>query len=230
MSNIGFRIYTEVSRPERTLIEGFRGIPVANIADNMGRISCMDSGMKPFNEVPLLGPAFTVHAAAGDNLMFHKALDMAEKGDIIVVNGEGNMDHSLCGEIIFRYAIKRGIGGIVVDGCIRDAYSLKKLNLPVYARGVNPKGPYKNGPGEINVTVCCGGQVVFPGDIICGDEDGIVVIRPHDAKELLEKAIQHNKKEVIAFKEIEAGTFDRSWVDKALTEKGCEIIDGKFPV
>jgi len=151
VGNIGFRIYTKIERPSRELVEGFKDIPVANIADNMGRISCVDSYIKPFNHVGLLGTAFTVKAPLGDNLMFHKAIDMAQPGDIIVVDGEADMNHSLCGEIMFRYAMSRGIAGFLIDGCIRDAASLKDLDFSVYARGVNPKGPYKNGPGEINI-------------------------------------------------------------------------------
>ncbi len=225
MANVGFRIYTKINRPSRELVEGFRNIPVANIADNMGRISCVDTYIKPYNDVKLLGPAFTVHAPLGDNLMFHKALDMAQPGDIIVVCGEGDMCHSLCGEIMFTYAMSRGIGGFLIDGLIRDAASLKEKNFPVYARGVNPNGPYKNGPGEINVPVSCGGQVIRPGDIIVGDSDGVVVIRPEDAEELLKKAVAFNQNEVRIFEQIKNGTFDRSWIDKTLKEKGCEIIE-----
>lgn len=223
--NPGFRIYTKVNRPSKELVEAFRDIPVANIADNMGRISCVDSYIKPFNKVRLLGTAFTVKAPLGDNLMFHKALDMAQPGDIIVVDGESNMNHSLCGEIMMRYAMSRGIAGFLIDGCIRDCEALEKLNFSVFARGVNPKGPYKNGPGEINVPVSCGGQVVFPGDIIVGDTDGVVIIRPADAQHLLEKSVAQNKAEAKTFEQIEEGTLDRSWVDNALKAKGCEIIE-----
>ncbi len=224
MANIGCRIYTAINRPSQSLIAEFGAIPVANIADNMGRISCVDSHIKPYNNVRLLGPAFTVKAPLGDNLMFHKALDMAQPGDVIVVDGEADLNHSLCGEIMFRYAISRGIAGFLIDGCIRDAAALKELDFPVYARGVQPKGPYKNGPGEINVPVSIGGQAVLPGDIVVGDSDGVVVIRPADADALLEKSKAHNQMEARTFEQIAAGTFDRSWVDKTLKEKGCEIL------
>lgn len=225
MGNIGFRIYTKISRPSKEMIDGFKDIPVANIADNMGRISCVDSYIRPFNDVKMLGPAFTVKAPPGDNLLFHKAIDMAQPGDILVIDGEGDINHSLCGEIMFRYAMSRGIKGFLIDGVIRDAASLKDLDFPVYARGVQPKGPYKNGPGEINVPVCIGGQVVRPGDIISGDTDGVVIIKPEDAEDLLKKSLAHNAMEVKFFQQIKDGTFDRSWVDKTLKEKGCEIID-----
>lgn len=228
MSKPGFRIYTKINRPSKDLVEKFINIPVANIADNMGRIACVDSGIKPMNKIKMVGVAVTVKAPLGDNLMFHKAMDMAGEGDIIVVDGEGCTNHSLCGEIMMRYALKRGIKGFVIDGCIRDIEGLKKLDFSVYARGIQPKGPYKNGPGEINVPVSIGGQVVCPGDILCCDMDGIVVIKPEDAEHILAKSIKHNEDEKIKFEKIENGTINKSWVDQELEKKGCQIIEGYF--
>ncbi|MDF2790374.1 MAG: Dimethylmenaquinone methyltransferase [Neobacillus sp.] len=221
----GFRIYTKVNRPPGALLEKFKDIPVANIADNMGRISCVDTGIKPFNRIKMVGSAITVKAPLGDNLMFHKALDIAQPGDIIVVDGEGSMNHSLTGEVMMRYAMSRGIKGFVVDGCIRDVEAVQEMEFGVFARGVQPKGPYKNGPGEINVPVSIGGQVVNPGDILCCDMDGIVVIKPDDALYLLEKSLQQNQVEQEVMEQIEMGLWDRSWVDKELENKGCEIIE-----
>lgn len=190
----------------------------------MGRIYSVHKDIKPYNKVPLLGTALTVKAPLGDNLMFHKALSMALPGDIIAVDGEGCIDHSLCGEIMMREAIKRGIAGFLIDGCIRDVEALETLPLSVYARGVQPKGPYKNGPGEINVPICIGGQVVMPGDILVGDADGVVVIRPGDLDDIYEKASKHHAMEEGKFKKIEQGILDKSWVDNSLTKQGCEII------
>ncbi len=224
----GLRIYTKVKRPSKELIEGFRGVPVANISDNMGRIVCVDTAIRPFNKVPLLGCAITVKAPLGDNLMFHKAIDMAQPGDVIVVDGEGCMNHSLCGDIMFSYAKSKGIAGFLIDGCIRDIDTLETLEFPVYARGAQPKGPYKNGPGEINVPVAIGGQVVFPGDIIVGDADGVAVIREKDAKEALEKAKIMYNNEQISYDQIAKRIYDRKWVDATLNDKGAEIINEYF--
>ncbi|MDF2875051.1 MAG: Dimethylmenaquinone methyltransferase [Sporomusa sp.] len=187
---IGFRIYNNIQRPPQELVEKFRGLPSSNIADNMGRLYCIGRQIKPLNKVPLLGVAFTVKAPQGDNLMFHRALELAQPRDIIVVDGEGDLEHSLAGEMMIRTAMKRGLGGFVVDGCMRDYDAISELEFPIYARGITPQGPYKNGPGEINVPICCGGQVVMPGDILVGDMDGIVVIRPEDALELAELSIR----------------------------------------
>jgi RraA family protein len=224
MPNVGFRICTKITRPPKELIEGFAGLPVANIADNMGRLFCVDPEISPYNSAKLLGPAFTVRAPAGDNLMFHKAIDMAEPGDVLVIDGQGDKVHSLCGEIMVRYAMSRKLGGFVVDGSIRDCGAIRELDFPVYARGVCPMGPYKNGPGEINVPIACGGAIVAPGYIVVGDEDGVVFIDPRDAAELIKKTKAHNDKELDTFAKIKAGTLDRGWVDKALKEKGCEFI------
>lgn len=188
-SNVGFRIYTEIDRPDPELVEKFRGIPSSNINDEMNRLYCMSEAITPLNEVcSMVGTAFTVKAPIGDNLIFHKALDMAQPGDIIVVDGAGALDRSLAGEIMITFAEKKGLAGLVVDGALRDLDGIRKCTMPVYAKGITPQGPYKNGPGEIGVPVCCGGIVVFPGDIIVGDADGIVVIRPSDAPEVLKCA------------------------------------------
>lgn len=224
MSNVGFREYKTISRPPENLIRKFKGIPVSNIDDQMGRLYGVNKTIKPLNNANLLGCAVTVKAPEGDNLMFHRALDLAEEGDIIVVDG-GGAQRALCGEIMIRYAIARRLGGFLIDGCVRDTESIRNLDFPVYASGYSPNGPYKNGPGEINVPVCIGGVVVMPGDILVGDRDGVVVIRPGDAEELLEKAIKHNKNEEIMFRQIADGSFDHGWVEKALMEKGCVTTD-----
>jgi len=224
MSNVGFRIFTVVNRPSKELVESFKGLPVANIADEMNRLYCVDTRIKPINSMPLLGTAFTVKTRVGDNLMLHKAIDMAQQGEVIVVDVQGDLSNSVTGEIMMRQAAKRRISGVVIDGAVRDGEALKNLKLSIYAAGIQPNGPYKDGPGEINVPVCCGGIVVKPGDIIVGDADGIVVIDPEDAPEILEKAKAKYKQEQIKFKSIEEGTMDRSWVDKTLIKLGCEFV------
>lgn len=225
MANLGFRIFEDITRPSNEVIESFRDMPVANIDDNMGRIACVNSSIKPCNDSNLLGPAFTVKVPFGDNLMFHKALDMAKEGDVIVVAGGGFTERSLCGEIMMNYAKMRKLGGFVIDGAIRDDETTKTMDFPVFACGVNPNGPYKNGPGEINVPVAIGGQVVFPGDIVVGDKDGLIFIRPQDAEELLEKVEAFHRNEVVILDSIAKGLgLDRTWIDKTLEANGCEII------
>jgi len=224
MLNVGLRIYTKISRPPRELIEGFAGLPVSNIADMMNRMFCLDATIRPINSAPLLGPAFTVKARAGDNLLLHKALDLALPGDILMVDAQGDLSNSLLGELMALWAKKRGIGGIVIDGAIRDACSLKKMDIPIYAAGITPAGPYKEGPGEINSPISCGGVVIHPGDIIVGDEDGVVVIKTEDAPELLKKAKAKHLAEQKTMEEIRDMKWDRTWIDKTLQDRGCEYV------
>lgn len=224
MSNVGMRVYQNINRPSTELMKRVGAFAVSNLADCMGRFFCAGPQIKPFNGVKLLGPAFTVRAPIGDNLLFHKALDIAQPGDVLVIDGQGDITRSLCGEIMASYAVSRGIAGFVVDGSIRDSAAMKDLNLAVYAKGVSPMGPYKNGPGEINVAVSCGGAIVKPGYIVVGDEDGVVFIDPADAEEIIKKTQVLYDNEVKTFAAIKAGTFDRSWVDKTLKEKGCDYL------
>ena len=227
MANVGCRIRKEFERPDRKLVEAFKDIPVANIDDCMNRIGAVDSQLKPMNKARLLGTAFTVKAPAGDNLMFHKALDMAKPGDVLVIATFGSQSRSLCGEIMTRYAMSRGLAGFVVDGCIRDSAEIGEIpDFPVYAKGVTPNGPYKNGPGEINFPVSCGNQVICPGDILVGDGDGLLVIKPEEAAGLAERAKKVSQDETKQFASIAAGTgLNRDWVDAKLESIGGEYVD-----
>lgn len=189
-THVGRRVFTQINRPDPQLVARFRGIPSSNIGDSMERLYCMNASIYPLNKVPLLGVAFTVKAPAGDNMVFHRALDLAQPGDVLVVDGQGCMERSLAGEIMLAYAWRRGLAGVVVDGCLRDLDAISRMPIAAYCKGITPQGPYKHGPGEINVPVCCGGLVVSPGDILAGDEDGIVVIRPEDAEEVLAASLK----------------------------------------
>ena len=207
MLTIGNRIFTEVTRADRALVAQFRDLPSSNINDEMNRLYCMHDYIRllnPGRAKPLLGTAITVKAPIGDNLFFHQALDMAQEGDVIVVDGGSGCNRSLAGEIMLRFACKKGLAGIVVDGCLRDLDGIESLDMPVYAKGVTPQGPFKFGPGEVNVPIACGGQVVFPGDILVGDPDGIVVIRRQDAAAVAKAAQEKKKKEDEIFAAMEA--------------------------
>lgn len=222
---IGFRAYRGITRPDRALIERFAGLPVANIADNMNRLYCVDAAIKSINGVPLLGCAFTVKTAPGDNLMIHKAMHMARPGDILVVDGGGYMERALIGEIMVTQSAVLGLGGWVLDGMIRDGDDIRGKSVPVYARGVIPRGPYKNGPGEINVPVCIGGQVVLPGDILVGDGDGIVVIRPEDAPALAQAAREQFQREQKTLEDVGNGIIDTGWIEESCAAKHLEILE-----
>ena len=229
MPQVGNQIFTMPPRPSAELIALFQELPVANIDDNMGRIYAVSKLIRPMNSTPLLGIAFTVKVPAGDNLLLHRALDLAGPGDILIVDGGGYTDRALCGELMFTYAQSRGISGIVVDGAIRDSGAAAKMNWPIYARGVSADGPYKNGPGEINVPVSIGGRVIFPGDILVGDEDGIIAIRPAEAAEVAEAAKQQNQREQETLRKTVECTLKKEWVCKAVEQKNCVELGVSYP-
>ncbi|QJW45503.1 RraA family protein [bacterium BFN5] len=225
MKNIGCTIIQDFKRTEKRLVELFENLPVANIDDCMNRTAAVDPSIKPLNKSPLLGTAFTVKVPEGDNLMFHKAMDMAQAGDVIVIDAGGDINRAIFGELMITYCKTRGIAGVIVDGSVRDADALSEMDIAIYAKGVTPNGPYKNGPGEINTPISFGGKVICPGDIIVGDGDGIVVIKPDVAEDIAEQTRKTSEKEHGIMSEIvNKGTYIRPWVDEKLKEIGCEII------
>lgn len=226
MENVGLKIIKNFKRPEKSLIEKFRNIQVSILDDCMNRTAAISSQIKPFNNVKLLGTAYTVRLQAGDNLLFYYAIDQAKPGDVIVIDGGGFTERALCGEIMTEYAKERGLAGFIIDGAIRDKEDLSKSNFPVYARAVTPNGPYKNGPGEINVPINIGGKVICPGDIIVGDENGVIAINPKDAEIILEKSKAIIEKENNLLLNIkENKKMNLEWVYKKLEENQCEFIE-----
>lgn len=221
---LGFQIVRERPRPPKALVAAFRDVPVANISDNMNRMFAGGPGLRPFHRGGrLAGVALTVRTRPGDNLMVHKALDMAEPGDVVVVDAGGELTHAIIGEIMLRYAQSRDVAGFVIDGAVRDVAAIAEAGVPVYARGATHRGPYKDGPGEINVAVSVGGMVVAPGDIVVGDEDGVLAIPGAGAEEILALATAQQKREADVLKTIADGTIVRSWVDEILSAKGCRL-------
>jgi RraA family protein len=177
------------------------------------------------NDKGLFGTACTVKVYPGDNLMVHKALDIAKPGDIVVVDCSGATSNAVLGDLVANKSVHRGIAGYVIDGLIRDLDGIKETGLPVYARGVTPFGPLHRGPGEINTPICCGGVVVNPGDIIKADTTGIAVIPRDFATEILNR-LQASKDRLAAYVEsVKRGDFSNAWVDQQLRENGCAICN-----
>ncbi len=223
----GCVVIKDFKRPDRELVDQFKDVAVANLDDVMNRISSTDAPLRPINSSPMLGTAFTVKVPAGDNLFFHIAMDLAKPGDVIVIDAGGDTRRSSFGELMVTYCRMRGIAGIVVDGAIRDVDAMQKLeDFNIYAKGITPDGPYKNGPGEINTPVSVGGRTVFPGDIVLGDADGVIFVRPSEAPALLEAVhtIEANEAKILATMEKD-GTYIRPWVQKKVDELGVEFLD-----
>lgn len=225
--SIGCKIIKDFDRPVPELVARFKDMPVANIDDNMGRIAAVDAAIEPIGyKGQLLGTAFTVRVPQGDNLMFHAAMDLAKPGDVIVIDAGGFTDRAIFGELMATYCKSRGIKGIVCDGAIRDRGGLAAMeDFHVYARAATPNGPYKNGPGEINVPVVIGGKTVYPGDIVVGDDDGVLFIRPEIANALSDATLAVEAKEADVMSHIiNDGTYNRPWVEEKLKEIGCDIL------
>jgi len=213
------KIVHEIERPPKSLIEEFRRFPTPHISDAMDRSGAMVSEVKPFFEkVKICGPAITVREMVGNNLMCHKAIYVAEVGDVIVIDARGHKDTSVWGAIMCLAAKMKGIEGVVIDGAVRDIMEIKDMRFPVFARAIAPNGSQKNWPGHINVPIQCGGVQVGPGDIVVGDDDGVVVVPLEEAENTLSKVKVVAEKDRKMVEEIRRGktTIDLLGIDEKL--------------
>lgn len=224
---IGFTIQPIRRRVSADLIENFRTIPVANASDCMSRLTASGPRLRPFHaETVLCGPAFTVKTRPGDNLMVHKALDIALPGDVVVVDAGGELTNSIIGEIMVAYARGRRLGGIVINGSIRDSGAIGRQRFPVYAAGVTHRGPMRSGPGEIGRAIAIDGMVIEPGDLIIGDADGLLAIPFEQVAEVCAAAAAKREAEGKILNDLIAGgSMDRSWVDTTLRQLGCTELN-----
>lgn len=177
-------------RPPTALIERFRSLPTGILADAMGRLQGCDAGIAPM--APgwrVCGPAFTVQCIEACNWGAHQALQMASPGDVLVLANRGSMTSSVWGHVMTVAAKRAQLGGVVIDGCIRDAEENRADTFPIFARGVTPAGPHKKWPCAINVPASCGGVAVLSGDIVVGDGDGVVIVPARRAEDVLRDAL-----------------------------------------
>lgn len=182
-------VITKIQRPSPDLIKSFSELASATIHEASGRKGYVDCAIKPINRgIRVCGPAFTVQCAAGDNIMLHKALERAQPGDVIVANVGGAYDYGYFGNLMATSAIAKGLGGLCIDGCVRDGAEMIASGFPVFARGLCIRGTGKGTLGLVNYPTVFGGQTVFPGDLIIGDDDGLVVVRREDCQAVLEKS------------------------------------------
>ncbi|MAF04359.1 RraA family protein [Herbaspirillum huttiense] len=213
MEHIGARKNPSSPQAPAAIIEQLKSIPSALISDNMRRLAGTSNLRPMYQGEQLVGTAVTVRVRPGDNLAIHRAFDYCRPGDVMVIDGGGDTTQALMGEIMTTYARTIGIAGLVIDGAIRDVAGIREMGYPVFARGATHKGPYKCGPGEINVPVSIDGLVINPGDIIVADEDGIVAFAQSEASYLIEKALQQIQREQDTMTAIREGRYDRSWID-----------------
>jgi regulator of RNase E activity RraA len=219
----GFRVRVDFDRPDDHIVAGFSAFETPAISDLMNRLYTMTTAIRnqTHEHLKILGPACTVKVYPGDNLMVHKSLDVAQPGDVIVVDAAGTSMTAALGDLVSTKARHRGVAGFVVDGLIRDLPAIRALgDFPVYARGVTPIGPLHRGPGEINYPICAGGIVVHPGDIIVGDLNGVVVVPRDIGPELLERLTERAAAEADYVAAVARGDFSNAWVDNLLEEGG----------
>lgn len=202
----------------RALIDSLAGIPVACISDVMQRLVSGGAALRPVGAAALCGSAITVRVPPGDNLMVHKALELARPGEVIVVDAGGDLTNAIIGERMVAVAIARKLAGLVIHGAVRDSAWLRGCPLPVFAAGITHRGPYKNGPGEINHPISVNGMVVNPGDVIVGDDDGLVCLPLADAPGIARAARKKADHEASN----DPVTANRAWIDESLRRLDCQ--------
>jgi regulator of RNase E activity RraA len=214
--SFGFRIGQARPWVDQAIMERLRDIPTANISDAMFRMTAGGARLRPIGPAKLIGPALTVKTAPGDNLMVHKAIGIAKRGEVIVVDAGGDVTNSIIGERMVAMAAERGVAGFVINGAIRDAVALREGTMPVFAAGISHRGPYKNGPGEIYYPIAIDGMVIEAGDLIVGDDDGLVCVPYRDAQEICAAA---EKK--AASERNNRPVHDAATIDAELRRLGC---------
>jgi regulator of RNase E activity RraA len=222
----GFRIREEIERPAPEVVKGFAGFDTPAISDLMNRLYTMEPAVRALTDerLGIIGTACTVKVYPGDNLMVHKSLDVAQPGDVIVVDTSVSTSTAVLGDLISTKARHRGVAGFVVDGLIRDLPGIRELgDFPVFARGVTPIGPLHRGPGEINHPISAGGIVVHPGDLIVGDLNGVVVVPQELASTLLDRLTERTAAETSYTDAVARGDFSNDWVDAVLKESGVVL-------
>jgi regulator of RNase E activity RraA len=192
---------------------------LADVAGRRGTLNGRIAALTP--QMKMAGPAFTVEVRAGDNLMIHTAIALARPGDVLVVDGKGDLGAALMGALMINTCKQLGLAGVVLDGAVRDTLELRELGFPVFAAGANPNGPHKFSPGRINWPVSCGGIAVNPGDLVVGDADGVVVIEREKAAAMLPLAAKKVADEEKRMADIRANRdLAPKWLDGALRAAG----------
>lgn len=217
---IGFQILERKRAVSAETVAQFKAVPVAIVSDTLSRLFSASATLRPMhNGHPMVGPALTVKTRPGDNLMIHKAIQMAKAGDVIVVDAGGDLTNALVGEIMTSYAASKHIAGMVINGSVRDAGFLRTQDFGVFAAGVTHRGPYKDGPGEINVPIALGGMVIEPGDLVMGDDDGVLSVPFEQTQWVYQAAVDKQKQEEEILKKIHAKTYNPTWIDEVLAQK-----------
>ena len=220
---IGFRINKRTRKVDDETVAKYRDIAVANISDSMSRMTHGGPRLRPLHcrRRPCRAGADR-QAASGRQPNGSRRSQPCRTGDVLVVDAGGDLTNAIMGELMLAHARQIGMAGVVINGAVRDYGWIRKNDFPVFAAGVTHRGPYKSGPGEVNVTIALDGMVIEPGDLIVGDDDGVVCVPYADTETVYEAANAKQQGEEKTMAAIKAGTADRSWVEAALKAANCE--------
>jgi len=214
-------IRCNIERVSADLVKAASKFQASILADVGGRRGTLGGRIQPLSKsMKVAGPAFTVEVRPGDNLMIHAALILAKPGDVIVVDGKGDLSCALTGALMAAHAQKAGIAGFVIDAAVRDTEDCAKGSFPIFAAGCNPNGPLKNSGGRINWPVSLAGTTVNPGDLIVGDADGVVVVPRETAAEIVKGAQAKVDSEAARMTAIGRGELAQAWVGESLKAVG----------
>jgi 4-hydroxy-4-methyl-2-oxoglutarate aldolase len=220
------RVFRNIARPAGELVAPFVGAPTGNVCDAMDRFGAVDYQIKPIDpDSRMCGVALTIRTRPGDNLAIYQALELARAGDVLVIQTYDHTVGSTVGDLVVNNAKRRGLAGIVCDGLVRDASGIRATGLPVFARGLSPSSPFKDGGAEIGGAISCGGVAVHSGDVVVGDEDGVVVVPQSDLAAVAERLQAVFEKEAKMLAAIEAGQLTNDAMIKRLAEVGVEFIE-----
>src|SRR6476620_10853676 len=231
MSNTNFskpEVIRDFERIDAAIVDQASKFAASILADVAGRRGTLCSRVAPLSpSMRIAGPALTVEVRPGDNLMIHAAMAIAKPGDVIVVDGKGDLSSALMGEIMCQQCVALGVAAVVIDGAVRDSVAIRELGLPMYAAGLNPNGPTKFVPGRLNHPISIGGVTVNPGDLLVGDADGVTVIERAKAASMLPLAAEKVAAETQRIADIKSRKALRpGWLDGALRAAGV-IQDGE---
>ncbi len=229
-SNVGFRVFTKIPRPATEVVEKLSRLETVYLTDAMNRFGGMEENIRPVAPgMKVAGPAVTVRVRPGDNLMVYKAFEVAQPGDVLVIEARGYTSVAQWGDITSMIAKGLRLAGMVTDGALRDIKGMSDVGFPVFAKPcITPNGALRDGPGEVNVPVSVAGVPVLPGDVIVGDAHGVVVVPRRDAEAVFAKASSMAAAEQSKMREIREGHLIPEWLESTLRQKGCEVLDAEW--
>jgi regulator of RNase E activity RraA len=225
---LGYRVFSEIERPAKEVLARFAGLPTPDLADVMQKAGVVDGVITPIYQpmAPFVGPAVTVSVPTGSFSVVKIGMEMTRPGDVLVIAARGNPHYALLGGNVCKGLKHRGLAGMIVDGAMRDAEEIQAVDFPVHARALAINAGPKTGPGEVNVPIAFGHCVVFPGDIVVADDEGIAIVPPAHTEEVLRAMEELKGWHASVQPVLERGEVTNiAAIRQALVDDGCEFIN-----